>query len=97
MNVGPTIQQKRKNQHRKHISKSYKETLPPHHKFHKLFNKNTVKISYGFTRNIKTLINSHNAKILFPQKVLNKEHELLKQSQLSIRTKMYRIRYSLES
>ena len=39
-----------------------------HHKFHKLFNKNTVKISYSCTRNIKSIINSHNAKILFPKK-----------------------------
>ena len=45
-----------------------KKHFPPHHKFHKLFNKNTVKISYSCTRNIKTIINSHNAKILFPKK-----------------------------
>ena len=45
-----------------------KEHFPPHHKFHKLFNKNTVKISYSCTRNIKSIINSHNAKILFPKK-----------------------------
>ena len=45
-----------------------KKHFPPHHKFHKLFNKNTVKISYSCTRNIKSIINSHNAKILFPKK-----------------------------
>ena len=45
-----------------------KKHFPPHHKFHKLFNKNTVKISYSCTRNIKSIINSHNAKILFPNK-----------------------------
>ena len=45
-----------------------KKHFPPHHKFHKLLNKNTVKISYSCTRNIKTIINSHNAKILFPKK-----------------------------
>ena len=45
---------------RKHFS--------PHHKFHKLFNKNTVKNSYSCTINIKTIINSHNTKILFPKK-----------------------------
>ena len=45
-----------------------KKHFPAHHKFHKLFNKNTVKISYSCTRNIKTIINSHNAKILFPRK-----------------------------
>ena len=45
-----------------------KKHFPSHHKFHKLFSKNTVKISYSCTRNIKTIINSHNAKILFPKK-----------------------------
>ena len=45
-----------------------KKHFPPHHKFHKLFNKNTVKISYSCTRNIKSIINPHNAKILFPKK-----------------------------
>ena len=42
--------------------------LNNHHKFHKLFNKNTVKISYSCTRNTESIINSHNAKILFPKK-----------------------------
>ena len=45
-----------------------KKHFPPHHKFRKLFNKNTVKISYSCMRNIKTIKNSHNAKILFPKK-----------------------------
>ena len=45
-----------------------KKHFPSHQKFHKLFNKNTVKISYSVTRNIKTVINSHNAKILFHNK-----------------------------
>ena len=52
----------------KNISKSYKETLSRHQKLDKLFNKITVKIVYSCTRNIKTMINSHNAKILFPEK-----------------------------
>ena len=51
--------------------------FPPHHKFHKLFNKNTVKINYSCTRNIKTIINSDNAKILFLKKALNKEHAIV--------------------
>ena len=45
-----------------------KKNFPPHCKFHKFFNKNTLKISSSCTRNIKTIINSHNAKILFPKK-----------------------------
>ena len=52
------MQQKRENQHRKNVSKSYD-----------LFNKNAVKISYSRTRNIKTIINLPNAKILFPKKI----------------------------
>ena len=44
-----------------------KKHFPPR-KFHKLFNKNTANFSYSCTRNIKTIINSHNAKILFPKK-----------------------------
>ena len=53
-----------------------KKHFPPHRKFHKIFNKNMVKISYSCTRNIKTIINSHNAKLLLPKKVLNKEHAI---------------------
>ena len=53
-----------------------KKHFPPHREFHKIFNKNMVKISYSCTRNIKTIINSHNAKLLFPKKVLNKEHAI---------------------
>ena len=68
-----------------------KKHFPSHHKFHKLFNKNTVKISYSCTRNIKTIINSHKAKILFPKKsteqrtcnCLNKENCSLQQKCLT--------------
>ena len=64
-----------------------KKHFPAHHKFHKLFNKNTMKISYSCTRNIKNIINSHNAKILFPKKsteqrtcnCLNKDNSSLEQ------------------
>ena len=34
--------------------------FPPHHKLHKLFNGNNVKISYSCLPNIKSIINSHN-------------------------------------
>ena len=68
-----------------------KKHFPSHHKFHKLFNNNTMKISYSCTRNIKTIINSHNAKILFPKKsreqrtcnCLNKENCPLEQKCLT--------------
>ena len=38
--------------------------FPRHHKLHKIFNRNTVKVSYSCTKNIKSIINSHNKKVL---------------------------------
>ena len=38
--------------------------FPKHHKYHKIFNRNTIKISYSCTKNIKSIIQSHNKKIL---------------------------------
>ena len=38
--------------------------FPPHHKFRKLFNKNNVKLSYSCTKNMSSIISSHNKKIL---------------------------------
>ena len=38
--------------------------FPRQHKLHKIFNKNTVKVSYSCTKNIKSVINSHNKKVL---------------------------------
>jgi len=43
-----------------------KKQFPRHHKFHKIFNKNTVKISYSCMPNIKSIINAHNKRILSP-------------------------------
>ena len=40
--------------------------FPTRHKLHKLFNRNNVKISYSCLPNIKSIINSHNRKILYP-------------------------------
>ena len=37
--------------------------FPPTHKFHKIFNKNSVKVSYSCMDNINKIIKSHNAKI----------------------------------
>ena len=39
-------------------------------KFHKIFNKNTVKVSYSCMPNIKSIINAHNKKILSPNRQL---------------------------
>ena len=41
--------------------------FPQGHKLHKIFNKNTVKVSYSCMPNIKSIINAHNKKVLSPQ------------------------------
>ena len=38
--------------------------LPKNHKFHKIFNKNTVKVSYSCMENIANIIKRHNRKII---------------------------------
>ena len=38
----------------------------PHHKLHKLFNRNSVKISYSCMPNVKSIINKHNKTVLDP-------------------------------
>ena len=38
--------------------------FPPHHKLHKLFNWNNVKISYSCMPNVKPIINKHNKTVL---------------------------------
>lgn len=43
-----------------------KEHFPQHHKLHKIFNKNTVKMSYSCMPNIKSTINAHNKKLISP-------------------------------
>ena len=50
--------------------------FPPNHKFVKVFNKNTIKLSYSYMPNIRSKINGHNKKILQskptePQKLCN--------------------------
>ena len=41
--------------------------FPVSHILHKIFNKNTVKISYGYTKNINSVISSHKKSILNPR------------------------------
>ena len=38
--------------------------FPKQHKFNNIFNRNTVKVSYSCTKNIKSIIQSHNKNIL---------------------------------
>ena len=37
--------------------------FPPSNPFHKIFNRNTVKVSYSCTENISSIIRSHNKKV----------------------------------
>ena len=50
------------------IGKSFLKLIDKHfprnHKFRKLFNRNNIKVSYGCMRNVGSIINSHNQKIL---------------------------------
>ena len=48
------------------------EHFPPHHKLHKLFNRNNVKISYSCLPNIKSIINTHNRKVLYPSPTIGR-------------------------
>ena len=51
-----------------------KKHFPKEHKFHKIFNKNTLKLSYSCIPNIKTKINAHNRNIV--QNTLSKNAKL---------------------
>ena len=46
--------------------------FPPQHKLHKLFNRNSVKISYSCLPNIKSIINAYNRKILYPSPTVSR-------------------------
>ena len=65
----------------KYCHKSWK-TLPvyflPYNKFHKIFNRNTVKISYSCMPNMKTIINAHNQKITNPKTIPRENLQLRK-------------------
>ena len=53
----------------KHFLSLLGKHFPPHNKFLKIFNRNTVKISYSCLPNMKTVINSHNHKITNPKTI----------------------------
>ena len=38
--------------------------FPPNHPLHKIFNRHTLKLSYSYMPNMKTIISTHNKKIL---------------------------------
>ena len=37
--------------------------FPPNHRLHKIFNRNTVKVSYSCMNNVKSIISKHNIRI----------------------------------
>ena len=39
--------------------------FPKQHKYHKIFNKNMIKLSYSCIQNMGNIINKHNNKLLF--------------------------------
>ena len=44
--------------------KLVKQHFPKHHKLNKIFNKNTLKLSYYCMKNISSIIKQHKVKIL---------------------------------
>ena len=48
----------------KYFLKLIQKHFPKHHKYHKLFNKNNIKVSYSCLPSIKASLNKHNKKIL---------------------------------
>ena len=44
------------------------KNFPKEHKLHKIFNKNTLKVSYSYSLNMTQIINSHNGKVKQPKK-----------------------------
>ena len=61
--VQSTIQQKCGNKRWSLLFKIIKH-FSRHHKLHKIFNKNTLKVSWNCTKSIKSIINCHNKKVL---------------------------------
>ena len=48
----------------KRFLKIIEQEFPPTHILHQIFNRNTIKISYSCMRNLRSIIDSHNKKIL---------------------------------
>ena len=62
--VQSTIPQKCGNKVGNYFLKSLDKHFPRHHKLHKILNRNTVKVSYSCTKNMKSIIKCHNKKVL---------------------------------
>ena len=62
--VQSTIQQKVVTKAGHYFLRLLDERFPRQHKLHKIFRKNTVKVCYSFTKNIESIITSHNKNVL---------------------------------
>ena len=62
--VQPPIQQKRQHQYRTQFLALVDKHVPKDHKLRKIFNRNTIKISYSCMNNTKQIIDNHNKRIL---------------------------------
>ena len=69
--VQPPIQQKRQHQYRTQFLALVDKHVPKDHKLRKIFNRNTIKISYSCMNNTKQIIDNHNKRILNSSKHIN--------------------------
>ena len=53
----------------KEFLKLIRKHFPPRNELNKIFNKNTVKISYSCMRNVNSIISAHNKKVISPSTV----------------------------
>ena len=61
--VQPPIQQKHQHQYRTQIPCPSRQALPERPQTKKIFNRNTIKISYSCMNNTKQVIDNHNKRI----------------------------------
>ena len=71
----------------KEFFKIVDNNFPPHHRYAKIFNKNTLKLSYSCMPNFKTIIASHNSKLLEKHRNQGKVHQHIKSCSCSNKTK----------
>ena len=64
-----------------------KKHFPKEHTFHKLFNKNNLKISYSCMNNINTIINANNQKIKNKQPAILQECNCIKRNECPLQNK----------
>ena len=72
---------------RTNIAKSFlcqiDKHFPKSHKFHKIFNRNNLKVSYSCTTNMANIIKSHN------QKILNENNEASEKKNATVEAKTF--------